>query len=405
MQRVLVFALLGAVLGLGCNNGSSSTPGTSTPTQVIQTTGSNVLPVSVNFGPTDETTNFLFASVTICAPGSTTNCQTIGGIQVDTGSTGLRILSSALSLSLPQEADANGNPIVECLQFVDSYSWGSVRTADVQIAGEQAHSVPIQLIGDPAFPSIPDACSSTGPSSDTVESFGANGLLGIGVFRQDCGSPCVFSGVSPPLYYICPSSGAAGCQPTPASLAQQVPNPVWLFSADNNGTIVELPSVVPAGEASVSGSLVFGIGTQSNNALGAANVIPVDANGLFTTVYKGTSYTGSVFDTGTNALEFLDSGTLGIPLCSDAAFFYCPTSTQNLSAAVPNMAAANVPINFSVANADMLFGNASFAAYSNLAGPNPGTFDWGLPFFFGRNVFVAIESQSTSSGVGPYWAF
>jgi hypothetical protein len=40
-----------------------------------------------------------------------------------------------------------------------------------------------------------------------------------------------------------------------------------------------------------------------------------------------------------------------------------------------------------------------------LAGPNSGTFDWGLPFFFGRNVFTAIESQNTPGGVGPYWAY
>ena len=50
------------------------------------------------------------------------------------------------------------------------------------------------------------------------------------------------------------------------SLAQQVQNPATLFAADNNGVIVELPAVsVP--ETSVSGSLVFGIGTQANNGL------------------------------------------------------------------------------------------------------------------------------------------
>jgi hypothetical protein len=398
-HRLLVFGLLGTMLDLGC--GGSSTPGPSTPTQVIQTTGSNVLPISVNLGPDGNADNFAYASVTVCLPG-TSNCQTINNIQVDTGSSGLRILSSALNLSLPQQTDPNGNPVVECLQFVSSYSWGSVRTADVQIGNEQAHSVPVQVIGDPAFPSIPDACSSTGPSADTVQDFGANGLLGIGVFRQDCGSGCAFGGVTPPPYYICPSSG---CVASGEPLAQQVPNPVWMFSADNNGVIVELPSVVATGEASVAGSLVFGIGTQSNNPLGAANLIPVDANGLFTTIYKGTSYTGSIFDTGSDAFYILDSGTLGLPVCSDASFYYCPTSTQNLSAAVPNMAGTAITFNFSVANADMLFGNASLAAFSNLAGPNPGSFDWGLPFFYGRNVFVAIESQSTPSGTGPFWAF
>jgi len=34
-----------------------------------------------------------------------------------------------------------------------------------------------------------------------------------------------------------------------------------------------------------------------------------------------------------------------------------------------------------------------------------GVFDWGLPFFYGRNVYAAIEQQSTPGGVGPYFAY
>jgi hypothetical protein len=33
------------------------------------------------------------------------------------------------------------------------------------------------------------------------------------------------------------------------------------------------------------------------------------------------------------------------------------------------------------------------------------SFDWGLPFFFGRTVFTAIEGMSTPGGTGPYFAF
>ena len=160
MHRLLVFAWLGALLCAGCGGGSTS-PSSATP--VIVTSGPNVLPMSVNLGPANiNADNIPYATVTVCVPGSTTNCQTIPYIQVDTGSSGLRILSSALSLSLPQQTDSNGNPVVECLQFVDSFSWGPVQMADVQIAGEQARSVPIQVIGAPAFPSIPASCSSTG---------------------------------------------------------------------------------------------------------------------------------------------------------------------------------------------------------------------------------------------------
>jgi hypothetical protein len=63
-----------------------------------------------------------------------------------------------------------------------------------------------------------------------------------------------------------------------------------------------------------------------------------------------------------------------------------------------------------VANADQL--TASNFAFNNLAGPMSGypdptqaSFDWGLPFFFGRIVFSAVETRNTPSGTGPYFAF
>ena len=92
--------------------------------------------------------------VTVCVPG-TGNCQVIDHVQIDTGSVGLRILSSVLTLPLPRQSDANGNPLLECAQFADGFSWGPVATADMQIAGEKASSLPVQVIGDPASPAIP----------------------------------------------------------------------------------------------------------------------------------------------------------------------------------------------------------------------------------------------------------
>jgi hypothetical protein len=387
------------LLTFGCGGSGSKT---NTNTNTIVTSGSNVQPITVGSGPTGNYTNGAFTSVTVCVP-ATTTCQTIDGVLVDTGSSGLRLLSSALTISLPQQKAGDGNPVVECLPFVSGYTWGPVQTADIQISGEKASAVPIQVMSDTDFP-VPGACADRGSSEDTLGALGANGLLGVGNFAQDCGGACVATGAgNPELYYECPASG---CVVTGESLAQQVQNPVALFATDNNGVILELPAVTGP-EASISGSLIFGIGTQSNNGLSGATVYTVDSDGNFTTSYKSQPYNQSFLDSGSNGLYFLTSSASGIPVCPDAAFFYCPSSTQNLSATNQGANGASGQVSFSVASADNLFNdNPSAFVFVNLAGPNslPG-FDWGLPFFFGRNVYTAIEGMSTPGGNGPYWAY
>jgi Protein of unknown function (DUF3443) len=375
--------------------------GSSSDSNTIAMPAQNVQPIVVNSGPANNYANGLFTSVTVCVPG-TSSCQTIDGVLVDTGSSGLRLLSSVLTLPLPQQT-ANGNPVVECNQFVDGYTWGPVQLADIAMAGERAGSVPIQVIGAPAFATVPTSCSSSGPPENTLDTLGANGILGVGLFRQDCGIACAIGGVSNPgLYYVCPASG---CQPTAQTVTQQVQNPAWLFPNDNNGVIVELPGVSPMGAVSLAGSLVFGIGTQANNALGGAAVYTVDGQGTFTTVYQGQSYGGSFLDTGSNGTYFLDSRTTGLPTCPDTADFYCPNTPQALSATHRGVNGKTAAVTFGVANADTQLGNLSLSVFPLLAGPNPGTFDWGLPFFFGKNVFTAIELQPTPGGTGPYWAY
>src|SRR5438552_3753171 len=95
--------------------GESSSPASPTSGSASPSTSTNnVLPIAVNAGPTNNGLNQPFATVTICVPG-TSNCQSIGGILIDTGSSGLRILSSAVTLSLPQQNGAAGAPVVECL--------------------------------------------------------------------------------------------------------------------------------------------------------------------------------------------------------------------------------------------------------------------------------------------------
>jgi hypothetical protein len=421
MQRLLYLSLAAAsVATAGCSSsGSTTTPpggGGSGPT-----TG-NVQAFTVNTGPAaapplnSPYVNGAFTSVMVCVPGSTTSCQTVGGILLDTGSSGLRILSSALTISPTQQTGANGADIAECLPFVDGFTWGPVQMVDMTIAGEQAKSLPIQVIGSSSFSNIPTSCSSMGmdtPEND-LSSLGANGILGIGSFPQDCGGGCTESGAANPgLYYACPTGANATCEVTTVSISNQLQNPIVLFPTDNNGVIMQLDSVSGA-QTSVSGSLIFGIGTQTNNGLGSATVYALDPGlGNFTTMFNGQTYSDQAFlDTGSNAIYYLDSTTANQPICADATFWYCPTTTQNLTAT--NQAfggGASGPVNFVVANADTLTANENDAAVNGLAGPTNSTptfmyaFDWGLPFFYGRKVYTSIEGQNTPAGTGPYVAY
>jgi hypothetical protein len=377
--------------------------GTTGPSSGGTAPADNVQPIQVTSGPADNTVNGLYTAVTICVPG-TSSCQTIDGVQVDTGSMGLRLVSSQVSLPLERVTDGNGQAIGNCATFADkSYAWGPVVTADVQLAGQKAVSVPVQLIGAASFPGAPSSCSNGGTAADTVSSLTARGLLGVGVFRQDCGPACS-GGVSPapPVYFAC--SGLV-CSTTSVSLQSQLQNPVWLFPQDNNGLLVTLPSVPAQGVPSVAGSLIFGIETQANNALGSARVYTTDAEGNFSTTFKGKVYSSSFVDTGSNAFFFLDDSTIGIPACpKDNSGFSCPPSTVNYTATNTGLNGASGQISFSIANAETLF-NTGFNAFSTLGGPDTGQFDWGLPFFFGRNTFIAIEGQTTEAGSGPYLAY
>lgn len=390
----------GATLSIlvGCGGQGTTGPSAATPARV-----DNVLPIQVSSGPANNTVNGLYASVTICVPG-TSNCQTIDGVQVDTGSIGLRLLSSAVSLSLPAVGDGNGHAIVNCGSYADqSYTWGPVVTADVQLAGEKAASVPIQIIGGPGLPDAPSACSNGGTAADTVDALAARGLLGLGIFRQDCGPACSGGQSSPPpVYFSC--SGAA-CTATAVPLTKQLQNPVWMFPQDDNGLLVTLPAVPTGGAPAASGSVVFGIGTQANNALGAARVYTTNGEGNISTTFQGAVYSSSYLDTGSNGLYFLDASTIGLPPCpGEDSSYSCPSSTVGFTATNAGANGVSGSVAFSVANAESLFATGH-TALATLGGPDAGDFDWGLPFFFGRTTFVAIEGQATVSGSGPYWAY
>jgi hypothetical protein len=375
--------------------------------------------IIVDAGPAGGNVNEVFATVTVCVPGSTTNCNTIDHVLVDTGSEGLRLVSSTgggqLTLSLPQATDNSGSPLTECAEFVSNVSYGSVRLANIQISGESASDVPIQVIGDTS----PVTSSCSGMLQDTVAALGGNGILGVGPFPNDCGTGCLGSvpvNQNPVIYYSCPASGCAST--FLSSISQEVSNPVVSFPTDNNGVVIELPAISGSGQTTVTGSLIFGINTQSNNQLGNATVFSLDpGTGNFVTIFKTVPVSGCGF-TGSSGLAvcgFVDSGSNGfffsdptLTLCADNSGFYCSNQTYS-STTVQNQGAAGGPsqgVSFSVVSADTLFQCTNCTAFNDLAGSELDTWDWGLPFFYGRTVFSSIYGQTVSGqSASPFVAY
>jgi hypothetical protein len=396
------------------NNAPGSAPGVLTPAPPAN--GSNRIAISVDAGPVPGVSqiNIPYVSVTVCTPGTsgtTAACQTIDHVTVDTGSSGLRLLKSALysNLNLPQVTSGRA-AIGECVPFAIGTTWGSVRYADIYLGGEVARSVPIQDIGDQpgGAAAVPVDCSGTGAVQDSQALLGANGILGVGPFKNDCDQCLSALPPLPAAYYTCNSSG---CTNADVTAAQVVQNPVADFAMingvqDNNGVLISLGSVPAAGATnSLAGQLVFGIATQTDNQLGSAAVYAADQYGNIQTAFNGTTMP-SFIDSGSNALYFADAS---LAMCTVNTMAYCPVPSP-LTLSASNMSAgatSGTAVSFSIVGADTL--STGIIAASIAAGNPYQQFDWGLPFFFNRTIFTAISGASVATSgvpaIGPFFAY
>ncbi len=133
--------------------------------------------------------------------------------------------------------------------------------------------------------------------------------------------------------------------------------------------------------------------------------------GTITATYNGTALTDSFIDSGTNFYGFTDAA---ITACTGTfKGFYCPTSTLALSATLTGANSVTANVNFHVDNTRTI-SNTTFYALPGIAGdpsafddlhPVTNSFDFGLPFFYGRKVYVAIVGRNAGGTSGPYWAF
>jgi hypothetical protein len=297
--------------------------------------------------------------------------------------------------------------------FADGNSWGSVRIADVQINGETAASMPIQILGDVAQSQAGgsnNACASGTLHNTSTGATGiaANGILGIGTAKYDCGTTCQTTTANN-LYYACTLSGTTltGCTDSAVPLAKQVANPVQSFaSGDTNGVILNMPSVGSTGATSATGYLTFGLGTQSNNVVPSSGIQTfstdhfgdVQSATLDGTTYTDTSSTqrAAFFDTGSNGL-FMPGTHSGLVLCTGGSGFYCPSSAVLLQPSVTGFNGTTATLSISIENALDLF-NGNGLAFNNLGGGS-GLFalDFGMPFFYGKTVYITYDTANSGA--------
>ena len=406
--NVLLFLSLSSCGNMGDSYRTASTAagsqGPSTTSVPPQTTltGDNVIPITVN-GSTcsnNSYSNKPCVSVTVCEPGSQ-NCVTINDILLDTGSYGLRLHKVTLdSLNLTQVTSGSGS-LAECVQYGDGSSqWGPVKMAEVKLGNEPSVQVPIEVI-DSTFV----GASNCGTPETSPAQSGFNGILGVGLFAQDCGANCA-TNANNQNYYACNGSTCTG---TTVALQNQVQNPVSLLPTDNNGVIIELPPVPLGGADSVEGYMVLGIGTQSNNTPSNVQTYQADPSmAMFQTTFEGQQ-NDSFLDTGSNGL-FFEAPTGSIPDCgntdSNFAGWFCPSSPISLSATNQSTTGSvSGGVIFDIGNFISLISSNKNVFVDNGANGGGAYFDWGLPFFFGKNVYVGIEGKNSTLGNGPYWAY
>ena len=130
--------------------------------------------------------------------------------------------------------------------------------------------------------------------------------------------------------------------------------------------------------------------------------------------FNGQTLANSFLDSGSNGIYFSDSS---IATCtappndptSQIVNFYCPASTLTLPITLQGMNGTMTNnLTFERGQCHRML-DTNFDAYPQLAGiippGNAGTFDYGLPFFYGKRVAVAVEGAMTTAGTGPYFAF
>lgn len=347
--------------------------------------------------------NHPYVTLTICDPSNPASCATVDNILLDTGSVGLRIFSSVLPISLVPISTGTNSGLFQCAAFGSGSVWGPVTQAAITMSNEPAVTVPIQVLA-PAQGPAPATNSTCNLGTLTQPTDAAlNGILGLAPFQHDNDSLIL---ANSDVYFSCSTSSGCGSPLPNVASAQQVANPVFALPVDNNGIIIKLPAVPNSGAVNEGGDLIFGLNTATPindpTALSGSAIIHTIKKSAFQTPTTFNGVLSNAFvDTGSDAMFFPST----MPLCgSPLAGFYCPNSSMTLIAQI-DPAAANVSVPFQVDNATTLAATG-LTAFPNIGGRFGSGFLWGMPFFYGRIVYIVYGPVTGSvTWNSPMWAF
>jgi hypothetical protein len=398
----IYYLLLPILLTLsGCNGGGSENV-LRTDYVAPLTPPANISYMSVNVSANNTGVcswyNMPCVSVQICDTSNPTICATVDNVLLDTGSYGLRVFASALPQAFVQQnlhqiLNSSNQPIAEIVNYGDGdCNWGPVVSGLIKMdATDITSSIPLQLV-DSSYLNNPFGCS-TNP-----QEFGSNGILGVGPYPDDS---------STGQYYI--YNGQSGSLPYSPIESQVVKNPVAYLSnlTSRKGITIALPQIGNYGGYNAVGYMTFGV----NSAIVNSHIYPISPQGILpitmpTSVNELANIQYGFLDTGSNGLFFI-TPTLASYVCNG---WYCPPETLNFNATNLDVGNVPVPTEFSIINAYTLFNTTNNNAASNLGGriddPEFTPFiDYGLPFFFGKQVQICFDGSTCNGRAGPYWSF
>jgi hypothetical protein len=156
------------------------------------------------------------------------------------------------------------------------------------------------------------------------------------------------------------------------------------------------------------GELILGLNTATpiNDPVALSGGTPIRMimkSSFQTPTNIGRTLFNAFVDTGSPAIIFPSSM---LPVCATPlSIYYCPaTSMTQLATFDPS--GANLTVAFRVPNATMLSASGN-NAFPDLGGMlSSGTFVWGLPFFYGRVVYIVYGPVTGSvTWNPPMWAY